>query len=127
MYIVFQGAVSVLAGEMPEGARLATEAEIAAYLAARDAGPDRTSFNTACAAFRQVCAGIGAAIGVSDFKGGFDEMAVFAASEAYGTIAGLQLANQWMAANELCKYEGGKIGLGQPEWWYTCWEIENNA
>ena len=27
----------------------------------------------------------------------------------------------WSAANELCKYEGSKIGLGQPDWWYDCW------
>ena len=84
--------------------------------------PDMTDFNAACAKFREVCAEIGELIGVADFKGGFDEMAEFQASEAAHSEAGIALAVQWIAANELCKYEGGKVGLGQPEWWYKCWE-----
>ena len=79
-------------------------------------------FNAACANFRQVCAEIGTLIGDSNFKGGFDEMAGFQASEAAHSEAGIALAIRWIAADKLCTYEGGKVGLGQPEWWYKCWE-----
>lgn len=84
--------------------------------------PDMTDFNAACAGFRQVCAEIGTLIGDPNFKGGFDEMAEFQASEAAHSEAGIALAVRWIAANELCKYEGMKVGFGQPEWWYKCWE-----
>lgn len=81
-------------------------------------------FEAACAQFRTLCAQIGAFIGDAEFKGGFDEYTEFATSEAYkqNPVQGNALAIQWDALNELCKYEGQKIGLGQPEWWYKCWE-----
>ena len=83
-----------------------------------------TPFEAACAQFRTLCAQIGAFIDDPDFKGGFDEYTDFATSEAYAEnpVQGNALAIQWSALNELCKYEGAKIGLGQPEWWYKCWE-----
>ena len=81
----------------------------------------RTAFEAACAQFRAVCAQIGEAIGDGDFKGGFDEMIKLQQAPIYNTIQGLQMANAWSALNELCKYEGAKIGLGQPEWWRDCW------
>ena len=82
-------------------------------------------FEAACAQFRTLCAQIGAFIGEPDFKGGFDEYTEFATSEAYqqNPVQGNALAIQWSALNELCKYEGQKIGLGQPDWWYRCWEM----
>lgn len=83
--------------------------------------PDTTAFDSACLQFREICGQIGALIGAVEFRGGFDEMTLFQQSEAYGTLQGLQLAIAWSAANELCVYEGRKIGLGQPEWWYACW------
>ena len=81
------------------------------------------AFESACAQFRALCASIGEFIGDVEFKGGFDEYAVFATSEAYAQdpVKGNALAIQWSALNELCKYEGAKIGLGQPDWWYACW------
>lgn len=72
--------------------------------------------------FRAVCTDIGALLGVEDFRGGFDEMQTFQASEMFNTMPGLRLAIEWSAANELCKYEGAKIGLGQPDWWHECWK-----
>lgn len=82
-------------------------------------------FEAACAQFRTLCSQIGAFIGDADFKGGFDEYTEFATSEAYKSnpVQGNALAIQWSALNELCKYEGAKIGLGQPDWWYKCWEL----
>ena len=82
-------------------------------------------FEAACAQFRTLCAAIGEFIVNAEFKGGFDEYAVFATSEAYASnpVKGNALAIQWSALNELCKYEGAKIGLGQPDWWYRCWEL----
>lgn len=90
-------------------------------------GPDMTDFNNACQKFRQVCTAIGVLIGVSDFKGGFDEMEEFQNSEASGTMDGIRLAIAWSASNELCKYEGSKVGLGQPDWWYKCWEEQSSS
>lgn len=80
-------------------------------------------FESACAQFRTLCEAIREFIGDPEFKGGFDEYAVFATSEAYASnpVKGNALAIQWSALNELCKYEGSKIGLGQPDWWYACW------
>ena len=85
-----------------------------------------TSFDAACAQFRALCAEIGSFIGAPEFKGGFDEYAAFSASDAYADdpIRGNALAIRWSALNELCKYEGAKSGLGQPAWWYDCWETE---
>lgn len=42
------------------------------------------------------------------------------------TNQGLFLIAQWSALNERCKYQGAKVGLGQPSWWYKCWEDEIN-
>jgi hypothetical protein len=83
-----------------------------------------TPFEAACAQFRAVCSDIGTFIGDLGFRGGFDEYSVFATSEAYqqNPVQGNALAIKWSAFNELCKYEGAKIGLGQPDWWYLCWE-----
>lgn len=80
-------------------------------------------FESACARFRTLCATIGKFIDNPDFKGGFDEYAEFATSEAYAQnpVQGNALAIQWSALNELCKYEGAKAGYGQPDWWYKCW------
>ena len=100
-----------------------TDSEIDAWEAEHpEPQPDRTNFDAACATFRAVCVSIGEAIGVQGFKGGFDEMAAFSAHPVSDTLAGVKLAVAWSAANELCVYEGRKIGLGQPEWWYECWK-----
>ena len=82
-------------------------------------------FEAACGQFRALCAEIGEFIGDAEFKGGFDEYAVFATSEAYASnpVKGNALAIQWSALNELCKYEGAKLCLGQPDWWYRCWSM----
>lgn len=85
---------------------------------------DTSAFDSACEAFKSVCSEIGALIGDTNFKGGFDEMLIFKDSPIYSTIEGLQLSISWSAANELCKYEGSKIGLFQPDWWYKCWGLE---
>ena len=82
-------------------------------------------FEAACIQFRTLCEEIGEFIGDPDFKGGFDEYAEFATSDAYAEnpVRGNALAIQWSALNELCKYEGAKKGIGQPGWWYRCWEM----
>ena len=82
-------------------------------------------FESACAQFRTICAASGQFIGAENFHGGFGEMASFASSEAYqaNPVMGNGLAIQWSAANEQGKYFGSKIGLGQPQWWYRCWQL----
>lgn len=110
-------------GDMQQGDRLATEQEIAAHLAEEEV--DTSLFDTACANFRQVCSMIGEFIGVENFHGGFDEYAVFIQSEAAQSnpAQASLLAAMWSGTNEYAKYEGGKLGFGQPEWWYHCWSI----
>jgi hypothetical protein len=129
MYIFYQGRVSVLAGEMPDEARAATEAEIAEYIAARDAGPDMTAFVAACAQFRQVCTQIQSFAGLDAFQGGFDEAMAFLQSAAFAAdkTEGNYLFTLWVGADKYATYEAGKIGLGQPAWWHDCWETQNNA
>lgn len=82
-------------------------------------------FADACRLFRNLCNQIGQFIGDASFMGGFDEYSEFATSEAYqaNPVQGNALAIQWSALNELCKYKGSLIGLGQPDWWYRCWEL----
>jgi len=82
----------------------------------------RDSFDSACNQFREVCSNIGTAIGDPDFRGGFDEMSKFQQSAISQTLEGVRLAIAWSAANDLCVYEGRKLGLGQPQWWYECWK-----
>ena len=82
-------------------------------------------FEAACTQFRTICSAIGQFIGAENFHGGFGEMASFASSEAYqaNPVMGNSLAIQWSAANEQGKYFGSKIGYGQPQWWYRCWQL----
>lgn len=82
------------------------------------------SFQAACERFRMLCDAIGQFIGDPSFMGGFDEYAGLADSEAYrqDPVQGNELAIQWSALNELCKYKGARAGYGQPDWWYRCWE-----
>jgi hypothetical protein len=84
-----------------------------------------TPFEVACTQFRTVCAMMGEFLHQPDFKGGFDEYINFATSPEYAAnpVMGNSLAIQWSGTNEYCKYEGSKIGLGQPEWWYVCWGL----
>ena len=82
----------------------------------------QAEFDTACEKFREICREIGTLIGNADFKGGFDEMAEFETSEAAASEAGIALSVKWIAADKLCTYLAGKLGIGQPEWWYQCWE-----
>lgn len=81
----------------------------------------KAEFDAACQQFRAVCQQIGAAIGDDKFHGGFDEMEKFRKAAVWGTLEGMQLAQAWSAANDLCVYLGKKIGLDQPKWWYECW------
>lgn len=88
--------------------------------------PDMTAFNAACEQFRAVCKQIATVAELPNFKGGFDEMGAFQQSAAFASTEGIQLAIAWSAANDYCVYEGAKVGLGQPEWWYKCWEDAND-
>ena len=88
---------------------------------------DTTAFDAACEQFRYVCEQIRQFIGAESFMGGFDEYAIFITSEAAQNdkATASLLVNMWSGCNELCKYEGQKIGYGQPEWWYRCWDLSN--
>ena len=78
--------------------------------------------NTAYSAFRSICAEIGTLLGVENFTGGFDEMTAFENNEAAATPEGIALSIKWIAADKLCTYLASKLGIGQPDWWYQCWE-----
>jgi len=86
--------------------------------------PDDTEFKKACKMFRDICEEIQEFIGDDTFKGGFEDFEKFinssAANKSRATAS--LLASRWDGANEYCKYEGSKIGLGQPAWWYKCFE-----
>lgn len=114
----------VYLGNMQEGDRLATEQEIQDHLADNDE-VDTSLFDSACANFRQVCSMIGEFIGVENFRGGFDEYTIFIQSEAAQSNPSQAslLASMWCGVNEYAKYEGSKLGYGQPEWWYRCWSL----
>lgn len=90
---------------------------------------DTSAFDAACEQFKTVCGQIGTAIGDADFKGGFDEYAAFIQSSFAQANPGpaALLASMWSGANEYAKYEGAKLGYGQPAWWYKCWNIEREV
>lgn len=85
---------------------------------------DDADFKKACVLFRDVCRQIGEFIGEEDFKGGFEDYGKFISSTAAKSAkaSASLLASMWNGANEFAKYEGSKLGYGQPEWWYKCWE-----
>lgn len=82
-------------------------------------------FAASAAKFRALCDEIGAFIGDPSFTGGFEEVAAFQNSRAAQNdpITAHALALRWAELNEECKYKGSKSGLGQPEWFYRCWEL----
>ncbi|MBQ7732218.1 MAG: hypothetical protein IJT68_10315 [Lentisphaeria bacterium] len=82
-------------------------------------------FAASAAKFRTLCDDIGQFIGDPSFTGGFDEVVTFNNSHAAQAdpMTAYALALRWMELNEECKYKGAKIGLGQPEWFYRCWEL----
>ena len=82
-------------------------------------------FAEAAAKFRALCDEIGQFIGDPSFMGGFEEVVTFNNSRAAhdDPMAAYALALRWMELNEECKYKGTKTGLGQPEWFYRCWEL----
>ena len=82
----------------------------------------RLELDAAYESFRNVCHAIGALIGDTNFRGGFDEMQVFETSAQSMTMDGIALAIKWVAANEACTYLASKLGIGQPDWWYECWK-----
>ena len=86
--------------------------------------PSTEEFDRACEYFRQICGEIGDLMGVENFRGGYDDMPVFYAHDAYKTDKGMQLAIAWSGCNDFCNHEAAKLGLGSPEWWYKCWNIE---
>lgn len=103
------------------------EAGYTEYIPPTPEPPDTTEFDNACAQFRQICGQIEIATELPGFKGGFDEMTEFQQSPVFSTLAGVQLALAWDAADKLCTYLASKLGIGQPEWWYRCWGIDPNA
>lgn len=114
----------------PQWSDSAVEAYNAAHPQLADFQQDTTDFDNACAQFRAVCAQIGQAIDQPGFKGGFDQMSLFAQSPVYSTIQGLKLGIAWAAANEACQHQAAKLGLYRPgdaTWWRLCWTQESDS
>lgn len=85
---------------------------------------DTSAFQNACAMFKDVCSQIAAFIGQPNFMGGFDQYAAFITSPAaiFNKATASLLASMWSGVNQYAKYQGAKLGYGQPQWWYKCWE-----
>lgn len=85
---------------------------------------DTSAFQNACVMFKDVCGQIADFIGQPGFMGGFDQYATFITSAAanFNKATASLLASMWSGANQYAKYQGAKLGYGQPQWWYKCWE-----
>ena len=83
-----------------------------------------TDFETACAYFRQICGEIGALMGEQNFRGGYEDMPRFYAHPSYKTSEGLALATAWGGCNDFCNHEAKKLGIGSPDWWHKCWQLQ---
>lgn len=60
------------------------------------------------------------------FMGGFDED--YKVRESSYTkadkLTAVELVEEWHGANDKAVYRSGLIGLGQPEWYFKCWECK---
>ena len=83
----------------------------------------------ACGQFRTVCGMIKEFAGLDKFTGGFDEAMDFIQSAPFmaNIVQGTYLFSLWQGADKAATYAADKIGLGQPEWWYDCWEQVINS
>lgn len=88
-----------------------------------------SNFQICCAEFRDACFQIAAFIHDPTFRGGFNEMHKLAKSPyaLADPITANTLANLWNGANLAATYEGKKIGLGQPDWFWACWKEYDDA
>ena len=121
------------AGKSYSGIFILKEDHIQAEWTYTDTAPQQElqyqDFEAACQQFRAVCTQIGYAIDQPNFKGGFDQMTLFAQSPVYSTIQGLKLGIAWAAANEACQHEAAKLGIYRPgdaTWWRMCWQQQEN-
>lgn len=81
-------------------------------------------FRLACEAFRNLCQAIGALINQPSFQGGYDDFLALDEEDATA-IREAGLDSRFALIDNWANYEAQKIGLGRPEWWYKCWEINN--
>lgn len=84
--------------------------------------PDYTTLEGSCGLFRAVCGEIEVALGIENFRGGFDELLALT-PEQHDIIRGAGLTDRLNLADRLCNHEANKVGLQSPAWWYRCWEI----
>lgn len=87
---------------------------------------DTTDFEAACDVFRSVCSQIKTFAGLETFRGGFEEALAFLNSEAFvnDKLTGTYLFSLWQGADKSVTYEASKVGIGQPDWWKKCWNIQ---
>ena len=80
----------------------------------------------ACEQFRTVCGMIKEFAGLEKFTGGFDEAMEFIQSAPFmaNMVQGTYLFSLWQGADKAATYAADKVGFGQPEWWYDCWQQE---
>lgn len=91
-----------------------------------DENADHSDFNLACDLFKSVCAQIQELTG-EQFRGGYDEILNFMNSDLSKTDGAKDIGLRLTFADLACNHEAKKIGLSSPQWWYKCWNIENNT
>lgn len=87
--------------------------------------PKEVEFEEACRGFRYTCYQVRVLVNDPSFKGGIDEMRDLlktgVATKYPKEFPQLSTMFQWY--DKECTYLGGKLNLGQPAWWYRCWEL----
>lgn len=105
---------------------MATERRVRQLVhASRAVTADRTKFESVCEGFRSVCKSIGQELNVPDFHGSFDEIvAVKKDNPLVTTPTVIGLFETLRAYDDICKYEGEKLGYRGSEWFKACWAGE---
>ena len=93
--------------------------------ASRATTTNRTKFEAACKDFRDICMQIREAIAGPSFKGSYDQILEVQKNNPRAMDRDiLTLFENLRACNDVCKYEGEKLGYRGSEWWKACWASE---
>lgn len=82
-------------------------------------------FREACRGFRELCYRVRPIVGDDNWRGSIDEIRDALTDPKVISHPDFQFLSTMLTwYDKECTYLGGKIGLGQPAWWFKCWEYE---
>lgn len=87
--------------------------------------PEEREFKEACRGFRELCYLVRPIVGDPNWRGAIEEIRDALKDPRVVRHPDFQYLSTMLTwYDKECTYLGSKIGLGQPGWWYRCWEYE---